>query len=467
MSFREKYFGDRQFYRRMLLIAVPIMVQNGITNFVSMLDNIMIGRVGTEQMSGAAIVNQLLFVYYLCMFGGVSGAGIFTAQYYGQGDHEGVRMTFRFKMLLSIILTGAAFLLFLAEGGLLISLYLKGEGGAGQAAATHAYGLRYLMIMLAGIPAFMLTNVYTSTLRECGETVLPMRAGIIAVLVNLVFNYLLIYGKFGFPKLGIAGAAIATVLSRYIEMGIVIFRTHRGIKKYPYFSGVYRTMRVPSSDAKRIIIKGTPLLMNETMWAGGMAMLSQCYSVRGLNVVAGMNISNTIMSVFNTILIAMGSAVAIILGQLLGAGKMEEAVDTNRKLIMFSVLCSVVTGIVLAAAAPFFPNLYNTTAEARQLAVWFILIVAVSMPHVAFLNCAYFAIRSGGKTIITFLFDSVFIWVFSVPVAFVLTRYTGISIVVIYLIVNALDLIKCAVGYVLLKKRIWINNIVGQGDVSG
>ena len=119
---RKKFIGDKAFYKMVLAIAVPIMIQNGITNFVSLLDNIMIGRIGTEQMSGAAIVNQLIFVYNLCMFGGLAGAGIFTAQYFGQKDHEGVRQTFRYKFWLAVILTVVTALVFLVSGDALIRI---------------------------------------------------------------------------------------------------------------------------------------------------------------------------------------------------------------------------------------------------------------------------------------------------------------------------------------------------------
>lgn len=162
-----KFIGNRDFYRMVLMIAVPIMIQNGITNFVSLLDNIMIGQVGTEQMSGVAIVNQLIFVYNLCIFGGVSGAGIFTAQYFGQGNHEGVRQTMRFKLWMVMIITTLTAALFLCSGTVLISGYLKGDGSAESIAATLMYGKQYLKIMLVGLPAFALVQIYSSTLREC------------------------------------------------------------------------------------------------------------------------------------------------------------------------------------------------------------------------------------------------------------------------------------------------------------
>ena len=461
-TFRQKFFGDRAFYAMVLGVAVPIMVQNGITNFVNLLDNIMIGRIGTEQMSGAAIVNQLLFVYNLCLFGGVSGAGIFTAQFYGQKNHEGVRQTFRYKFWLCLMLTGAAVLIFVFKGESLIRLYLTGEGGEGQALATLAYGKQYLYIMLFGLLPFMFLQTYASTLRECGETLVPMKAGITAVLVNLVFNYILIYGKMGFPALGIRGAAIATVLSRFVELTIVAVWTHTHKEKNPFADGLYRTLRVPAALTKKILIKGTPLLVNESLWSGAQATLSQSYSLRGLNVVAGMNISGTITNLFNIVFIALGDSVAILVGQLLGAGKMEEARDTDNKLLMFSVICCTGVAIVMAIVAPFFPQLYNTSEEVKELARGFILIGAYFMPMYAFLHATYFTLRSGGKTIITFFFDSVFAWAVTVPIAFCLSRYTSIPVLMILAFVQGSEIIKCIIGFILVKKGVWIQNIVSD-----
>lgn len=460
MQKHRKFIGDKKFYLMVLGVALPIMIQNGITNFVSLLDNIMVGQVGTEQMSGVAIVNQLIFIYNLCIFGGVSGAGIFTAQYFGQGNHEGVRNTFRFKLWIGVILTALAIAILFGAHEPLIRLYLTGDQGSQDMNATLGYGISYLKVMLVGLPAFMIGQLYASTLRESGETMLPMKAGIIAVFVNLIFNYILIYGKFGAPALGVVGAAAATVLSRYVEMAIVVICTHKDKEKYPFTEHLYRTIKVPAALTKQIIIKGTPLMVNETLWAGGMALLMQCYSVRGLNVVAAMNISNTISNLFNVVFIALGDSVAIIVGQLLGAGKMEEARDTDTKLIAFSVTICIVIGAMMALVSPLFPHLYNTTEEVRHMAATFIVEVAVFMPVNAFLHASYFTLRSGGKTIITFLFDSVFIWVASVPVAFVLSRFTGLSIYTIYFCVMSVDLIKCVIGFVLVKKGVWLQNIV-------
>lgn len=459
---RKKFVGDRRFYAMVLGIAVPIMIQNGITNFVGMLDNIMVGQIGTEQMSGVAIVNQLIFVYNLCIFGGLAGAGIFTAQYFGQKDHEGVRHTFRYKFWMALILTVTAILLFCTFGEDLIRLYLSGNSNGGDLSTALISGKRYLRVCLFGLLPFMMVQIYASTLRECGETVVPMKAGVAAVLVNLVLNYLLIFGKMGMPALGVEGAALATILSRYVEAAIVITWTHRNPDKNPFVMGVYRTLKVPVQLVKKYFIKGVPLLVNETLWASAMAVLAQCYSIRGLNVVAALNIANTLNNVFNVVFIALGDSVAIVVGQLLGAGKMEEARDTDNKMIAFSVACCTGIAILMLLVSPLFPKIYNTTAEVRHLAMQLIMVQAVFMPQGAFLHAAYFTLRSGGKTVVTFFFDSVFIWAVSVPIAWFCSRFTMIHVVAILVLVQLGDFLKCLIGFILVKKGVWLQNIVAK-----
>lgn len=458
----KKYIGDKAFYKMVLAVVIPIIIQNGITNFVGMLDNIMVGRVGTEQMSGVAITNQLMFVFNICVFGAISGAGLFTAQFFGCDNEKGIRDTVRFKLISCAVICGLGFLIFGLWGEELIKLYLHGEGQEGALGATLMYAKEYLWIMLAGIIPFAMVQAYAGTLRECGETMMPMKAGVAAVLVNLVFNYILIYGKLGAPALGVKGAAIATVLSRFVELFIVVYWTHRHTERFPFMVGVYRSLHIPGQLVLNIFKTGTPLLLNEALWSAGMAVMMQCYSVRGIDVVAGLNISTTISNLFNVVFISMGNAVAIIIGQLLGAGKLEEAKDSDRKLIFFSVASCVAVGILMAAVSPVFPRLYNTTDEVRALARDFICIAALCMPLYACTNSTYFTLRSGGKTLITFFFDCGFVWVASIPVAYVLSRYTAMPIVLLYLVCQSLEVIKCVIGLTLVKKGVWIHNMVAE-----
>ena len=459
-NFRGKFIGKRSFYAMILAIAIPIMIQNGITNFVNMIDNIMVGRVGTNEMSGVAIVNQLIMVFNLCIFGGVAGAGIFTAQFHGARNNEGIRYTFRYKIIVITVITAASIAIFLNFGDELIRLYLHGEAGdSGAIVETHRQAKIYLSYMLIGLPPFAIAQAYGDTLRCSEETIIPMKAGIISVVVNLSLNYVLIYGKLGAPVLGVAGAAIATIIARYVEMGFVVIWTHSHSRRQPFIKGAFKNFKIPLALAKDMIAKGTPLIFNETLWSMGIASLLQNYSVRGLAVVGALNISQIISNLFNVGIIAMGSAISIILGRRLGAGEMDEAKEYAVKLIFFTEIICFATALVLMLLAPLFPMIYNTTDEIKMLAASFIRVAAACMPRYAFETCCYFTIRSGGKTFITFLFDSVFMCVVSVPVAYVLVHFTALNVVTVYLFVQLVSLLKCIIGFLMVKKGIWLNKL--------
>ena len=451
---------DRDFYKRILAISVPIIIQNGITQFVSLLDNIMVGQVGTVPMSGVSIANQLLFVFNLCVFGASAGAGIFTAQFYGRDDRKGIRHTFRFKFLISMALAIVSIGVFLVLGRPLLGIYLTGEGDPLAAAQTLAYGEDYLRIMLLGLLPFALTNAYSSTLRETGQTVVPMVGGITAVLTNLALNYVLIFGHLGLPAMGVRGAAIATVISRYVELAVVAGWTHTHEARVPFIRGAYRSMTIPGPLLKSIVQKGIPLLANEFFWSTGVAMLNQCYSTCGLDVVPALNISTTVQNLANVVSIALANAIGISMGQMLGAGKSrEELRSANGKLMVLSVVVGAVFGGLLVAISGLFPRLYNTTDDVRSLAASLICVTGLLMPLMSYTLSSYFTLRSGGQVMVTFLFDSCFMWCGPVLLAFCLSRFTDLGIVALYAICQSMDLIKAGIGTILIRKGIWIRDL--------
>ena len=457
---KEKYIGDRKFYENLFKISFPIIIQNALTNFVNLLDNIMVGRLGTEQMSGVSIVNQITFVYYLLIFGGLSGVGIYTAQYYGNHDDEGVRTTFRFKLWLGLIICITSIMILLLFGGNLVQKFLNGSSDGGDLAATLSYGMKYMGIIVFMLPAVYIGMLYTSTMRECGQTFVPMIAGVDAIIVNCILDYGLIFGKLGLPEMGVAGAAIATVIARYAEMFIVVLWAVLNRHKHTYFKGIFRTFLVPRHLIKKYFITSMPLLINEGLWSIGVAMLAQAYSIRGLNVVAGQNIASTINNIFNIVFIAMGDAVAIIVGQYLGSGDMRKARDADNKIIAFAIFSSIIIGAIMLVLAPIFPQFYNTNDMARLVATHFIIVQGLFMAKDAFLHTSYFTIRAGGNTVITFVFDSVFMMAVSVPFAHFLCRCTTLGIAVVFALVHAADILKCIFGFILLYKGIWMKNIV-------
>ena len=459
----KRYIGDRVFYKKVIMVALPIIIQNGITQLVSLLDNVMVGAVGQIPMSGVAIANQLMFVFNICVFGATSGAGIFTAQFHGNRDHEGVRNTFRFKLLacLTVAVVGSA--VFVLWGSPLLSTYLQGEGDPAEAALTLAYGMDYLQIMLLGLLPFAITNAYNTTLRESGQTVMPMISGVAGVLTNLCLNWVLIFGHFGLPAMGVRGAAVATVISRYVELAVTVIWTHTHGKAHPFIRGAYRSMRIPKTLLARIAKRGTPLMCNELAWALGMAFLSQCYSYCSLAVVPATNITSVIRNLSAVVQMAMGSAVGILMGQLMGSGAGEEEVrSTNRKLLAISLTAGVVFGGLMAGVSSLFPQLYKVSSQVRTLAAQLILIHAVIMPFNAYTHSIYFTLRSGGRTGITFLFDSGYVCFVQVPLAFALTRFFSLGILPVYIVCQGAEMCKAFLGVAMLKKCKWIRNLAKE-----
>lgn len=453
---------NKEIYKKALRLAVPMMIQNGITNMVGLVDNVMVGSLGSEAIAAVSIVGQLIFVFNLAIFGGLSGPGIYGAQYYGSKNIKGFQNTVRLKHWIGIICLVGGLLVFNLAGEPLIKLYLQGESENIDPVLTMSLAKQYMSIMLWGLPFFVFTQIYSTSLRETGESVKPMVAAVTSVVVDVMFNYVFIYGNFGAPKLGVKGAAIATVMARVIEMGVVVIWAFSARRRHVFLKGLYKTLLVPLKETKKILKKSVPIFFNEFLWAGALAVLTQCYSLRSLDVVGGLNISNALCNLFNVVFVAMGNAVGILTGQTLGVSEYEKARKDSFSLMWFTGIVCLVLTAALAGVSGIFPSFYNTTDEIKGYASVFIIITALFFPVQGFLNALYFTLRSGGKTLITFLFDSVFSWVIPVPCAFLLCNFTGLSVFAVYAIVQAADLIKVAVGSILIKKGVWISNLVEE-----
>ena len=461
-AYAKSFIGDKAFYRRVLSVSLPIMIQMGITNFVNLLDNIMVGRLCTESMSGVSIVNQFIFIFNLLIFGAISAAGIFTSQYHGLGDVKGERNTFRLKFLINFVAGVVGTVVFLLLDEQLIDLFLHEGSESGDLALTLSEGQAYLAVMLFGFLPYAISQVYASTMRETGETVMPAVASSLAVIVNFCLNFVLIFGHFGAPAMGVRGAALATVISRFAELAILAVWTHTHKERCPFIKGAFRSLSVPRELTKQIALKGLPLMANEVLWALAMTMRNQCYSVRGLDVVGAQNIYSTLFNLFNVVYMAIGSSIAIIVGSMLGAGKVEEARDTDRKMIAFSVTCGSLLCGALIIAAPYFPLVYETTDSVRSLATYMIIVSALLTPFCAYAHASYFTLRSGGRVIVTFLLDSGFMWAIAVPMTFVLINFTDLSILWIFPICQGAEILKAFISHFLIRSGSWARQLVGN-----
>ena len=457
----KSYIGDRAFYKRTLAIAIPMIIQNTVTNLVNLLDNLMVSWVGTEQMSGVSIVNQFIFVFNLAIFGAISGAGIFTAQFNGRGDTKGVRNTMRIKLVLCLIIgvIGMCILGFFEDG--LITNYLH-EGSAGETLdldLVFSSAKDYVAFIIIGLIPFALSQAYASTLRETGQTVVPMVASSVSIATNLVFNGILIFGLFGFPKLGVVGAAVATALSRFIELAILVIWTHRNKVKCKFIDGLFKEFRVPAALVKQVVMKGAPILVNELFWSLSITTINMCYATRGTDVITAMNISFNLQNLLSVAYFALSSSIAIIVGNLLGAGKLEEAKDADRKLLAFSVFMGVLMMGVQIALSPIFPKFYTDVEPVIELSSYIMICFGLTMPAAALATSTYYTIRSGGRVFVTMLFDSVYAWVLVIPVVACLAYFTDIPFRTLLPIILVVENIKLIPGLILVNKGIWVRQL--------
>ena len=457
----KKFVGDRAFYKRILAIAIPIIVQNGLTQFVNLLDNVMVGSLGTEAMSGVSIVNQFVFIFNLLIFGAMSAGGIFTAQYHGSGDVSGVRNTFRFKLIAAVLLGAFGTAAFLAFDEALISSFLHAGEGGGDLLLTLKHGKDYLTVFVIGMIPYALSQAYASTLRETGETVLPMYSSIVAIVCNCLLNALFIFGL----SMGVRGAAIATVISRFVELAFIVILTHTRHSRYRFVRGAYRSFKLPRTLVFNIAVRGLPIILNECLWSVAMTMRNQAYSLRGLDVVAAINISTVIINLASVVYLSCGAAIAIIVGAELGSGNIEKARDSAWKMLAFSVFCAIVMGAVMLVAAPFFPLIYETSDTVRSLAAYMTVVSGLLLPFYAISHASYFAIRSGGNVLVTFLMDCGFMWTIVVPLSLAIGHFTNLDIHIFFLICQATEILKLLAGLFILCRGRWAKQLVGDKKI--
>lgn len=458
-----EYIGEKAFYTKAARIALPIMMQGGIYNLIGLLNNIMVGRVSTVQMNGVAVVNQLMFVFYSCISGIFGGIGVFTAQFGGKGDEEGIRYTFRFKLITSFLLSAATILLLGIWGRPLIQSYLSGEGLAADAEASLSYGMGYLWIMLAGVPPYALINVYSSTLRELGQTKAPMLSCTVSMVVSLALNCALIFGFAGIPAMGCYGAAAATLAARFIELAGVAGWTHLNASKVPFIRGAYRSLHIPGWLALRIVKKSAPFALNQLLWSTGVAAQTRCYSARGLHVVSANNIVSALSSLIIVVANAVGNTAQIVIGHMMGRSEAQDKIrSVYRKFIGLGFISSLAVALLYALAGRYFPLIYNTTDKVRRLASSFILISALILPFTSYLTVVSGVLHTGGNAKLNLIFDTVFIWLACVVPASGLVRFTGLGILWIYGFCQATEILKTFLGMLLIKKGRWIQNVVNR-----
>ena len=440
--------------KNIILFYIPLAIGGLFQQLYSFVDSVVVGRgIGAQALAAVGATSIVVWLTLGFAMGITKGFCIHISQAYGKKDYHLVNRGFFVASVLSLIVgTMISIVGSLAIRDFLILMHTPGE--------ILEQSLDYIKVILLGFVITVLNNLFMSVLQSLGDSSTPFCALLVSSITNVGLDCVFVL----ILKWGVQGAAVATVLSRYTETAIVVIWAHTHEKENTYMTGLYKTLSVPRDHVKKYFIKGTPLLLNEALWSFGMAVLAQNYSVRGLTVIAAMNIANTINNLFSVVFAAMGESVAIIVGQALGFGDMKRAREIDNKMIVSCVLISFAVSVFMFLFAPFFPRIYNTTEAVRKAAMGLVLAQAVFIPQNAFLNAAYFTLRAGGKTGVTFFFDCVFLWCVNIPIVFVLCRYTGLAPWAVYSAMQIGEWLKCIAGAVMVKKGVWLENLTGKGE---
>lgn len=446
-------FGTKEFYKKVGIIAIPIVLQQFIIASVNLVDNLMVGQLGEPSINAVTIVNQLNFVVMIVTFGVMGGAGIFTAQFFGAKKQDELKMSYRYKMAAAVLFSSTAFLLFILFGQTMI-------GWFASKSETISLGMDYLNIVQFGVFPFIISLAITTTFRETGTTKPLLYISLFALIMNAAINYVLIFGYLGFEPMGVRGAAIGTVIARYIEMGLLYLLMI--VKKAPFYAKLFTIFSIPKSLTIKISLKALPLTINEVFWSVGQTMFIFAFSLRGETALAAMNVNNAVSQIVFVTFSGIATAVAVMVGNTLGENKLEEAESNAYKLMMVAFLSAVVVGSLLFIMAPFVVGLYDISDQTYEWALITTRYNSVLIWLYSVNVAIYFTLRSGGDMRSTVYADAGFTWVIMVPIALILAYFTNLDVTWLFLLVKGTELLKFFYALGLIKKKRWLQNLTNE-----
>ncbi|HRZ80149.1 MAG TPA: MATE family efflux transporter [bacterium] len=443
---------SENFYKRALSIAIPIAVHNLILSSINMADVFMVGQLGESAIAALGISNQLMFLFILFLFGMGSGGSIFISQFFGKKDRVNLHRVLGIMMVpaLAISVVMASGAIFIPE--LLMSVFSKDAQVLDQSA-------RYLRIVGWSYPFTAISFIFQMVLRSTDKPRVPMYTSFFALIINIIFNWLLIFGNMGFPVLGIEGAAIATVLARALETLITIFIVYYTKSEAAAKLKVMLDFRLDL--VKKVITTSLPVFINESVWASGIVALNIIYASLGTESIAAVNIMDSVGRLSFAAFIGIANAGAVVLGTDIGAQKYSQVWEHSKKFTAMSIYTGVAVSVILFVTAPSVISIYNISATVSDLAYKTILVWVFMIPIVSF-NCLNIVgiLRSGGDTQAALWIDIGALWAIGVPLALIGASYFALPIHIVYLLAKIEEVFKFIFGFKRYLSKKWIKNLV-------
>ncbi|MGN1344194.1 MAG: MATE family efflux transporter [Traorella sp.] len=449
-----KYFGDRKFNWTVLMVALPIMLQNLVTTSVNLVDSLMVGQLGDGAIGGVAAVNRYYMILNFGTMGFVSAVGIFIAQYYGAKNESKIKESFRISILASYLIIMPFFLVAFFFPEFILRFFTQDE-------IVIQIGIDYLRFACFTYLPLGLSMSYSSAMRCIGQAKYPLYVSVFSVFLNTFLNYCLIFGNFGFPCLGVVGAAIATLIARIIEALILLIISH--IIQFPFNTNLSQLFQVDSSLTMQIIMKAAPLCLNEILWSAGNAMILRFYGTRGSHVLSGYSISQTSTDMFYTLFSGMAVATTVMVAHQLGANQLKKAKENGYHMIGFSFGVAIIFSCLMFLMNFAVPFLYSSASEkVIEISRSMICIQAFFFSFYTLYMQNYFIIRAGGDTKSTLIMDGVFMWCITIPTLMIIAYFTSLNIYIMFMIGQAIEVSKLFLSRYILKKEKWLVNLTNQ-----
>lgn len=453
-----KVFKDKQFLKSLWILALPITIQSFITSSLNLIDNLMVGRLGEEAIAAVGLANQYIFIFNLCIMGVNAGASVFMAQFWGKKDIPNIKKILGLDIVVGVVVAilfgfGA---IFMPEG--IMSILSKDQ-------SVIALGTSYLAVVGMSCLFSSFTQAYSSALRSTEQVKVPMYASLIGVGINAFLNWILIFGMFGMPRLGVVGAALATAIARLIEMIYIVSYVYMSKNK---IAAKFKELLSFDKHLVKIYFKTSwPVIANEIVWSVGVTAYSVAYAQIGTNAVATMQIATTLNNVFTVLLVGMAVATSIMVGNRIGAGQEDEARTCAKNIGVLTPLISLGIAIMIFVTAPLVLTLFNVTPETYKDTIDILRIMALFLPIRTFNMVMIVGVfRGGGDTTYSMLVQAGTVWLYSVPLAFIGAVLWQLPIQWVYVLICSEECIKIWFEFSRLKNGKWIKNIIHDANLS-
>ena len=452
-------FNDKQFYRSLFALSIPIMLQTLLNSMVNLLDTIMIGRLGTVEIAAVGLGNQIFFLYNIFLFGICSGGAIFAAQFWGMRDIPGIRRTLGFcltlNMAVGILFTLAAVLI----PEKLIGIYSRDE-------AVIKAGAAYLRILSFSFIPFAINLAFTLSLRSVEKVRLAIVATVIAIVLNGTLNYLLIFGKGPFPAMGVEGAALGTIISRLVEVLIIVIMSYvLGYIPAGSLRDLFGFNRRFAGQFFRITL---PVITNEVLWSLGFTVQNIIFARTNTDAIAAFNIVGTVQMLTWVLFIGLGNGVAVLIGKKIGEQDDKTARDYASMIVRFAPLLSVGAALILYPVSFLMPFIFNVNPETLKTTSQMFLILCFAYPPRAFNMTMIIGVcRAGGDTVFCAVYDAAVMWVIALPLAAFAGFVLNAPVWVIYLCVSSEEPLKAILGIWRFISGKWLNNVTTGLESGG